>query len=114
MRALIVLSAVAIALVSCTSIEENNSIHVQDIDHWSSDSHDSYHGLRSSQHVKSFTVVASYAAIKGYGPDPKQAVVAITMEIIASHGFCPNGYSIGRSPHIGTYRSVNWQIICNE
>jgi len=114
MRALIVLLAVAIALSSCASIEEDNSIHVQDIDRWSSGSYDASHDRPSSQHVRSFTVVASYAAIEGYGPDPKQALVAITMEIIASHGFCPNGYSIGRSPHFGTYRSVNWQIICNE
>jgi hypothetical protein len=114
MRALIFLSAVAIALSSCASIEEDNSIHVQDIDRVSSGSYNASNDQSPSHHVKSFTVVASYDAIKGYGPDPKHALEAITLEIIASHGFCPNGYSIGSSPHIGTYRTVNWQIICNE
>ena len=114
MRALIFLSAVAIALSSCASIEEDTSIHVQDIDRDSSGSYNASYDQSPSHHVKSFTVVASYAAIKGYGPDPKQALEAISTEIVASHGFCPNGYSIGSSRHLGTYKTVNWQIICND
>jgi hypothetical protein len=114
MRTLIVLLAVAIAHASCASVEGDDSIHVQDIDHRSLDSDNTSHDYPPSHYVRSFTVVASYDAIRGYGPDPKQAVEAITQEIIASHGFCPNGYSIGRSPHAGTYRTVNWQIICSE
>lgn len=109
-----VLSVVAIALTSCASVEEDNRIKVQDIDHWSSSNYHASLDRSSSQYVKSFTVVASYEAIEGYGPDPKQAVLAISAEIVASHGFCPNGYSIQPSPHIGTYKSVNWKILCNE
>jgi hypothetical protein len=114
MRALMVFLAVSIALSSCASIEEEDGILVQDIEQDSSGSYNAPHSRAPFQHVRSFTVVASYAAIKGYGQDPKQAMMAITREIIASHGFCPNGYSIGDSSHIGTYTSVSWQIICNE
>jgi hypothetical protein len=114
MRALIFLSAVAIALSSCASIEEENSIQVQDIDRDTSGSYNTSNDQTPSHHVKSFTVVASYEAIKGYGPDPRQALEAITTQIVDSHGFCPNGYSIGSSRHIGTYKTVNWRIICND
>ena len=115
MRASIfLLSAVVIALSSCASIEEDNSIRVQDIDSDTSGSYNASSDQWHSHHVKSFTVVASYDAIKGYGPDPRQALEAITTQIVASHGFCPNGYSIGSSRHIGTYKTVNWQIICND
>jgi len=114
MRTLIVLTAVAIALSSCASIEEDNGINVQDIEHRSSESYNANDDRSPTQHVRSFTVVASYDAIKGYGLNSKQAMAEISREIIVSHGFCPKGYSIGDSSHNDTYTSLSWQIICNE